>query len=69
MFINCWYFLLENMADDKKPLSVTQKFVASMLENSQKTHEVRAQSVNNSVDPSEIDKVMLNIKKGVYRTK
>jgi hypothetical protein len=40
-----------------------------MLENSQKTQEVRAQSASDNVNPSDIDKVMLSIKKGVYRTK
>ena len=64
------------MVNDKKPLNVTQKFVASMLENTQKTNDVRAQtndvrahSANDNVNPDEIDKVMMSIKKGVYRTK
>ena len=57
------------MADIKKPLNITQKFVASMLENTQKTNDVRAHSANDNVNPDEIDKVMMSIKKGVYRTK
>ena len=57
------------MTVEKKPLNVTQKFVASMLENTQRTNDVRAHSANDNVNPDEIDKVMMSIKKGVYRTK
>ncbi len=61
--------LPSTMANDKKPLNVTQKFVASMLENTQKTNDVRAHTANDNVDVQAIDKVMMSIKKGVYRTK
>ncbi len=57
------------MANDKKPLNVTQKFVASMLENTQKTNDVRAHSANDNVNQQDIDKVMMNLKKGLIRTK
>lgn len=57
------------MTNDKKAMNINQKFVASMLETASQTHEVRAQSASDNVDVQQIDKVMLNIKKGVYRTK
>ncbi len=57
------------MANEKKLLNVTQKFVMNMLENTQKTGDVRAHSANDNVNPSDIDKVMMNLKKGVLRTK
>ncbi len=57
------------MTNEKKQLNVTQKFVASMLESTQKDSGVRAHSANDNVNPAEIDKVMMSIKKGVYRTK
>lgn len=42
-------------------------FVASMLQSTQETKEVKPQTRHDNVDPAQIEKVMANIKKGMVR--
>jgi len=42
-------------------------FVASMLQSAQENKEIKPQTRHDNVDPTEIEKVMANIKKGIAR--
>jgi len=56
------------MAEDKKrPLTVQEQFVQSMLQSSQEKKEVRVSNIYGNIDEDALSKTMESIKKGAYR--
>ena len=59
-----FFFLMNNQKEMKK--DGASIFVASMLQSAQENKEAAPQT-RNDVDPTEIDKIMANIQKGLIR--
>lgn len=55
------------MAEEKKPLTVQDKFVQNMLQSSQEKKEVRVSNIYGNIDEDALSKTMESIKKGTYR--
>lgn len=61
------YYLSLDMAEEKKPLTVQDKFVQNMLQSSQEKKEVRVSNIYGNIDEDALSKTMESIKKGTYR--
>ncbi|MBI2662229.1 hypothetical protein HYX11_02110 [Candidatus Woesearchaeota archaeon] len=55
------------MAEEKKPITVQDKFVQNMLQSSQEKKEASVGNIYGNVDQVALDKTMEAIKKGTYR--